>query len=181
MHWHQDVWARFWNNLVIMESIGVKSGLLCLTGTTPTYFYSFTLPNPCSVLARPDERDTWPYHYLPLYDGQQVFAPVPFFLFFLGGGEWRLNSHILILLFRQESVHSGSVSWDDCGRVFPGELHMSSFPDRFPHYAWKMAQSAQSDFPGSRVYEFLGVTCHLHFWQNDWDLLCANTLPVGVS
>ena len=104
-----------------------------------------------------------------------------FFFFFGGGGEWRLNSHILILLFRQESVHSGSVSWDDCGRVFPGELHMSSFPDRFPHYAWKMAQSAQSDFPGSRVYECLGVTCHQHFWQNDWDLLCANTIPWGVS
>ena len=24
-----------------------------------------------------------------------------------------------------------------------------------------------------RVHECLAVTCHLHFWQNDQDLLCA--------
>ena len=45
------------------------------------------------------------------------------------------------------------------------ELHVSSFPDRFPYYACTAAQSAH--FIGSRVYACLGVTCHLHFWQND--------------
>ena len=30
------------------------------------------------------------------------------------------------------SVHSGSANWDDCGRVFPDELRVSSFPDRLP-------------------------------------------------
>ena len=35
--------------------------------------------------------------------------------------------------------HSGSASGDDCDRVFPDELRVSSFPDRFPHYAWTAA------------------------------------------
>ena len=56
----------------------------------------------------------------------------------------------------------------DCDRVFPDELCVSSFPDWFPHYAWTAAQSAHSDFTGSRLCACLGVTCHLHFWQNDW-------------
>ena len=37
-------------------------------------------------------------------------------------------------------------------RMFPDRLRVSSFPDRFPHYAWTAAQSARSDFVGSRVY-----------------------------
>ena len=52
------------------------------------------------------------------------------------------------------------------------------FPDRFPHYAWT-AQSAHSGFAGCRVYACLGVTCHLHCWQNVRGLLfschCSNT------
>ena len=38
----------------------------------------------------------------------------------------------LILLFTPGSVHSGSASWDDCDRVFPDELRVSSFPDMIP-------------------------------------------------
>ena len=30
-----------------------------------------------------------------------------------------------------------------------------------------------------RVHACLAVTCHLHFWQNDWDLLCANVVTWG--
>ena len=52
-------------------------------------------------------------------------------------------------------------------------MHVSSFPDMFPHYAWTAAQSAHSDFVGSKVYVCLGVTCHLHFCQNDRGLLPA--------
>ena len=40
-------------------------------------------------------------------------------------------------------------------------------------------QSAHSDFVGSRVYACLGVTCHLHFWQNDWGLLRATVVTRG--
>ena len=69
--------------------------------------------------------------------------------------------------------------WDDCDRVFPDELRVSSIPDRFPHYAWTAARSAHSDFVGSRVYACLGVTCHLHFWQNDRVLLRATVVTRG--
>ena len=30
-----------------------------------------------------------------------------------------------------------------------------------------------------KVYACLAVTCQLHFWQNDWDLLCANVVNGG--
>ena len=56
-------------------------------------------------------------------------------LFFL----MEISSCTQIPLFRSESVHSGSASWDDCGWVFPDKLHMSLFPDRFPYYAWTTA------------------------------------------
>ena len=58
--------------------------------------------------------------------------------------------------------------------MFPDE-----FPDSFSHYAWTAAQSVHSDFVGSEVYACLGVTCHLHFWQNDRDLLRAIVLTRG--
>ena len=74
-----------------------------------------------------------------------------------------ISSSTLIALFRLGSVHSGSASKEDCDRVFPDELRVSSFPDTFPHYAWTAAWSAHSDFLRSKVYAYLGVTCHLHF------------------
>ena len=40
-------------------------------------------------------------------------------------------------------------------------------------------QSAYSDFVGSRMYACLGVTCHLHFWQNDRGLLLADAVTRG--
>ena len=60
---------------------------------------------------------------------------VCFVLFCFGG----ISLRTLIPLFRLRSVHSGSASWDDCDRVLPDELRVSSFPDRFPHYAWIVA------------------------------------------
>ena len=50
-----------------------------------------------------------------------------------------IRLHTLIPFLRPGSVHSGSASWDDCGRVFPDELRVSSFSDRFPHYVWTAA------------------------------------------
>ena len=38
--------------------------------------------------------------------------------------------------FRSGSVHGRPVSWDNCGWVFLVKLRVSSFPDRFLHYAW---------------------------------------------
>ena len=74
-----------------------------------------------------------------------------------------ISSCTLIPFFRSGSVHSGLASWDDCGRLFPDELCVSSFPDRFLHYAWTAAWSAHSDFVGSRVYACLDVTCSQPF------------------
>ena len=53
-----------------------------------------------------------------------------FFFFFFFKVE--IISRTLIPLFRPGSVYSGSASWDDSNRVFPDELRVSSFPDRFP-------------------------------------------------
>ena len=49
----------------------------------------------------------------------------------------------------------------------------------FPHYAQTAAESAHSNFVGSRVYACLGVTCHLHSWQNDQGLLHATAVTQG--
>ena len=62
--------------------------------------------------------------------------PVPFFFFFF---KVEISSFTLIPLLRPGSVHSGSASWHNCGRVFPDVLRVSLFPDRFPHYAWTAA------------------------------------------
>ena len=62
------------------------------------------------------------------------FPACTFFFFFL-----EISLRSLIPLFRPGSVHSGSASWGDCDQVFPDELRMSSFPNRFPHSAWTAA------------------------------------------
>ena len=62
------------------------------------------------------------------------FSSSSFFFF-----KVEISLHTLFPLFRPGSVHSGSVSWDDCGQVFPDKLHVGSFLDRFPHLAWTTA------------------------------------------
>ena len=39
-----------------------------------------------------------------------------------------VSSSAVMPLFTPGSVHSGSASWHDCGRMFPYELRVSSFP-----------------------------------------------------
>ena len=58
-----------------------------------------------------------------------------FFFFFL----MEISSRTLILIFMPGSVYSGWASWDDCSRIFNDKLRVSSFPDRFQHYAWTVA------------------------------------------
>ena len=65
--------------------------------------------------------------------------------------------------------------------MFPDKLRVSSFPDRFPHYAYTASYSAYTDFVGSRAYACLGVTCHLHYWQNDRDIFAATAVTRGVE
>ena len=98
-----------------------------------------------------------------------------FFFFF----KVEIISCTLIPHSKPGSVHSGSASWDGCGLVFPDELHLGLFPDRFLHYAWTSACSTHSDFIGLRVYACFCVTCHLHFWRSDQGLLHATAVIWG--
>ena len=106
------------------------------------------------------------------------FPACIFFFFFF---EVEINLCTLIPLFRPGSIRSGSVSWDDCCWMFPDKLLVSLFPNRFPHYALTEAELPYSDFVGSRVLVRSCVTCHLHFWQNDWGLLHATVVTIGVE
>ena len=95
-----------------------------------------------------------------MFDHSFSASALIFFIFFM---EVEISSRTLILPFVPGTVHSGSATSDDCGRIFPDRLSVSSFPDRFPHYAWTAAQLPHSDFVRSRVYECFSVTCQLHF------------------
>ena len=64
----------------------------------------------------------------------QSFPACDFFFFSV-----EISLRALFPLFMPGLVHSGSVSLDDCGRVFPDDLRVSSFPDRLPHCAWTVA------------------------------------------
>ena len=48
--------------------------------------------------------------------------------------EVEISSRTLIRLFIPGSAHSGSANWDNCGRMFPDKLRVSSYPD-----AWTAA------------------------------------------
>ena len=52
----------------------------------------------------------------------------PFFFF----SKVDISLHTLIQLFRPGSVHSGSASWDDCGRVFPQQVACELVPGLVP-------------------------------------------------
>ena len=56
-----------------------------------------------------------------------TFHSLPALTFF----KVEISSRTLIPLFMPGSVNSGSANWDDCGQVFPDELCVSSFLDRF--------------------------------------------------
>ena len=71
--------------------------------------------------------------------------------FFSFSFKWRLaRVHLFHSLGQNQSTVAQRAETTD--RVFPDELRVSSFPDRFPHYSRTAAYSAHSDFVGSRVY-----------------------------
>ena len=65
------------------------------------------------------------------------FPACAFFFFFFFEAE--MSPRTLFPFVMPGSVHGCSASWDDRGRIFPDKLRVSSFPDRFPHYAWTAA------------------------------------------
>ena len=68
--------------------------------------------------------------------GRMFDHSFPTYIFFL---KVEISLRTLIPLFKPGLVHSGSVRWDDCDQVFPDELRVCSFPDRFQNYAWIVA------------------------------------------
>ena len=86
------------------------------------------------------------------------------------------STRTLIPLFMPGSVHSGSAGWDDCVRMFPDKLRVSSFPDRFPHYAWTAAYSVHSDLIGSNgVFRCNLPPAFLAEWPGSSTCHCGNT------
>ena len=140
----------------------------------PVYYYWG--PHPPPKKKKKICASSW-WWLFPLDFGKMFDNSFPTCVFFFFKVE--ISSRILIPLFRPGSVHSGLSSWDEHDGVFPDEKCVSSFPDRFPYYAWTAALSAHSDFVGSKVYACLGVVCHLHFWQNDRGLLHATAVTQG--
>ena len=63
-----------------------------------------------------------------------IDSPPALKMFFLYWS-WDWFAHTNSTPHARGSVHSGLASWDDCGQMFPDKLRVSSFPDRFPHYA----------------------------------------------
>ena len=107
---------------------------------------------------------------------EYVWPPPPHlcFSFFFNFKE-EISLCTLIPLFRLQSVNSGSASKDNCGWELPDELHVSSFPDTFPHYAcgivnplwlhWvKCACVFRCNLPPAFLAEWLGsFPCHCSY------------------
>ena len=83
---------------------------------------------------------------------------VLFFFFFSGSQLAQTNSTFLGVFFcgqdQPTMAMRAETTLDKCSLISCMWVH---FPDRSPHYACT----------GSRVYAWLGVTCHLRFWQSD--------------
>ena len=81
-----------------------------------------------------------------------------FFFFFLV----EISSRTLIPRFRPGSVHSGSASGDDCGRVFPDDLRVSLFPMLGKRHSQPTPNSVfRCNLPPALFAEWPGsFTCH---------------------
>ena len=91
-----------------------------------------------------------------------------------------ISSCTLIPLFRPRSVHSGSASWDDCGReCSPTSCVWARFLIGSKTVPGQRHSQLTPNFVRSRLYAWLGVTYHLHFRQNDRGLLRATAVTRG--
>ena len=68
-----------------------------------------------------------------------IHSPLVIFFFSFCFCRVDISLRRLIALFTPGLVYSGSASSDDCNLVIPDELRLSSFSERFPHYAWTAA------------------------------------------
>ena len=79
--------------------------------------------------------------------------PAQFFFLFIE----EISLGTLNSLFMPGSVHSGPASLDDCGLTFLDKLRVSSFANRFPHYAILHETFYKHSF--STNYMGAGIAC----------------------
>ena len=88
-----------------------------------------------------------------------------FFSLFKKKKKVKISSRTLIPLFMPGSVHSGSASFNDCGRMFPDKLRVSLFPyKRFLHYACRRRTTLQSERENAVVGRTPQWTCS--YWRS---------------
>ena len=94
-----------------------------------------------------------------------IHSPPAFFSF-----KVEISSRTLILLFRQGAVHVSELRW--LWLSVPWQIACQLISWQVPHYTWTVAESAHSDFIGSKVYACWGAllaewpgsfTCHCRY------------------
>ena len=116
---NSDVW-RYWPLSAVLSDVAKTKNSSRFSKTKKTATKVVAFSSLARILGRMFD------HSFP--------PPQRFFLF-----KVEISARTLAPLFSSGSVHSGPASYDDCGWVFPDELRVSLFPDRFPHYAWTAA------------------------------------------
>ena len=96
-----------------------------------------------------------------------------FFFFFF---KWRQFARTISTLLGQRWVHSGSASWDDCGRAFPDDLCVGPFCWWVPTLSLNNMVSPLRFSLDQRLYACLAVAYHLYVWQNERGPLLATTV-----
>ena len=91
-------------------------------------------------------------------------------------------SHSILNEWLYHMVHIFNIHWSgvlDSGVwLLHGWCHMKLLPSRhkFCVTMHQFTGSLYSKPHRYKVYVYSAVTCHLHFWQNDWDLLGATAV-----
>ena len=119
----------------------------------------------------------WPRRYGCLAMNQiRLSLLVPFWWWHISRllGFWK-NVCMPVPLFVPGSVHSGSVSWDDCGWMFPDKLPVSSFQIG-SHTMDGQRDSQPTPTSLGQGYVYISETSLLDFWQNDQGLLRATVV-----
>ena len=97
---------------------------------------------------------------------------------------WLWMSDCILFIARLINIHGSSVRIALCGCCMAGATWNAAVSAQvlctpFNHAPWLQCHFIQSHI--GRVYVCLGVTCRLHFWQNDRDLLRATAVTRGWS
>ena len=147
--WRERVWVKLTEVSLTLQMIFLVVWTSCYSILQQLLFLKL-VPDSKETLTSHDSKDhmeswnktgVWCVWLFPRLRGfgenVRQFIPRLRFTFFFFQVEISLRK--IIPLFRPWSVHSGSGSWDDCDRMFPDKLRVSSFPDRFLHSTWTAA------------------------------------------